>query len=142
MGCGQAGSVSEPAAQASDLGRRPPVADPSHPALFPAFILAAVADDTNPKRQRGRKLFPHLRFGLVWNVSLLAAGGINQAEKTNGERGETGSPFLVPKSRRPDREGGARVDPDDGPNSSGRSPCAASALITSKGSISIFHSIA
>jgi hypothetical protein len=40
------------------------------------IILPAVADDTNLKRQRGRKPFPRLRFGLVWNISLLAAGGI------------------------------------------------------------------
>ena len=31
-----------------------------------------VADDTNPKRQRGRNSFPRLRFGLVRNVPLPA----------------------------------------------------------------------
>jgi hypothetical protein len=35
--------------------------------------LAAGADDTNPKRQRGRKRIPRWRFGLVWKLSLLAA---------------------------------------------------------------------
>ena len=41
--------------------------------LIDLSILPAVADDTNPKRQRGRKSSPRLRFGLVWNVSSLAA---------------------------------------------------------------------
>ena len=43
-----------------------------------AYILPAVADDTNPKRQRGRIPIPRLRFGLVWKVSLSAVGGIIQ----------------------------------------------------------------
>jgi hypothetical protein len=42
-------------------------------------ILLAGENDRNPKRKRGRKSFPRLRFGLRWNRTVSPAGGIHSA---------------------------------------------------------------
>ena len=42
----------------------------------PLSYTAPDPGDTNPKRKRGAKSFPRLRFGLVWDVSNLTGSDI------------------------------------------------------------------
>ena len=45
-------------------------------------MLRAVATDTNPSASEGDKLFPRLRFGLVWNGAFATDRSIAMGHET------------------------------------------------------------